>query len=223
MNSDLKNTQSKITSLRFKVAVGLVVILSGVSALAHGLLESRWGSQTDLVERGLLLAKLPDTMGDWTLVESPELPESAAEQLRCYGYNHSVYQSRQTGKSVVFAVLFGPRGPIAVHTPEVCYSGAGVQAAADRNLVAIGDKNPHTFWRVSFLSKVDAKPEIDVYYAWSDGGPWQAAEQPRFWMIDSLYKIQIAGPPRIPGQPSECEQFLEQVVPHLAPLIKRPD
>jgi Protein of unknown function (DUF3485) len=223
MNSELKNIESHKTTTRFKIAVGVAVVLCGVSAVAHGWLDSRWGNQPDLVKRASLLASLPEVLGDWSLIESRDLDDNAAKLLRCYGYNHTVYQNKQTGKNVVLAVLFGPRGPIAVHTPEICYSGAGVQAAGGRSLVAIGEKPSHSFWKVSFLSKVDAKPEIDVYYAWSDGGPWQAAKQPRFWMIDNLYKIQIAGPPRIAGQPSDCEQFLQQVVPHLAPLIQNQD
>jgi hypothetical protein len=209
------------TSNRFKIAVAIAIALSCTSALAHGWLDGRWGNQPDLVQRAAQLQQLPDTIGDWVLLEERELADNAASMLRCYGYNHTVYQNTRTGKSITMAVLFGPRGPIAVHTPEICYSGQGVQSAGGRSRVVIDGKKPQTIWKVSFLSKVDAQPELDVYYAWSDGGPWQAAEQPRFWLTEDLYKIQIAGPPAVAGEPSECEQFLEQLFPLLAPLIKK--
>ena len=97
-----------------------------------------------------------------------------------------------------------------------------MQADGNRRKVALEvDGKVHEFWSVSFLSKIDMQPELEVFYAWSKGGDWLAAEQPRFWLTDELYKIQLAAPPVIPGQPSAGEKFLEQLIPHLQPLLTK--
>ena len=79
------------------------------------------------------LEELPTEFGDWQLVENQELPESAQNQLHCYGYTLQVYDNTKTGGRVTVAVLFGPRGPIAVHTPEICYSGQGILPGGERS------------------------------------------------------------------------------------------
>ena len=210
----------KTTQTRFRIAIVVATVLCMTSAFAHGWLDRRWANEPNLRLRGEQLSKLPKEVGEWTLVEERELEKSAQDLLRCYGYNHSVYQNSKSGKTVTLAVLFGPRGPIAVHTPEICYSGRGVQAAGGRKSVSIeGEGTEHTLWKVSFLSKVDLQPDMDVFYGWTVDGIWQASKRPRFWLTDDLYKIQIAGPPSIDGTPSEAELFLKELLPLLRPLV----
>ncbi len=199
---------------RFTIALVIAGLLCCGSAVGHGWLDGRWLAQPDLIKQGDLLSQLPAVVGDWELLEDRELTENVQNILRCYGYKHSVYQNRVTGETLTMAVLYGPRGPIAVHTPEICYSGQGVQADGDRRKVALEiDGEVHEFWSVSFLSKIDMQPELEVFYAWSNGGNWLAAEQPRFWLTDELYKIQLAAPPAIPANPQLGRNFSSNSFP----------
>lgn len=198
----------------------LAVVLTAVSGLTFGWLDARWADTPDMAAIGSKLDDLPEHCGDWSVVEHQELAESTRELLRCYGDTLRVYVNAKSGNRLTVAVLLGPRGPIAVHTPEICYSGQGVEQQAPRHRVEINTGGgKHELWRTDFLSKVDGQPELEVIYAWSDGGAWHAAEHPRFWLTNRLYKIQLAGPPTPAGQSSECLQFLELFIEQLKPQL----
>lgn len=206
----------------YGLAALLVVTLGVSSGLAHGLLDGRWLIQPNLQAIGGQLDRLPAKLGDWVLLQDDELPASALEMLRCYGHTYRTYQNTNTGSRVSVAVLFGPRGPIAVHTPELCYSSQGVSQSQERYAVKVDTEDQsHTLWKVDFMSALSAEPEFSVYYAWSDGGPWQASKQPRFWLTDRLYKIQLSVPPDKPGRPAESKDFLQHLLPALAPLMQQ--
>ena len=191
-----------------------------VSALSHGFLDGRWVNQPDIKSIAAKLDELPTQIGEWSLVENQELPKSAQNLLQCYGYSLQVYKNVTTGRRINVAVLLGPRGPIAVHTPEVCYSGQGIKAAGKTKREQIDvDGVDHTLWHVSFKSKIDSKPELEAYYAWSDGGNWQAAEYPRVWLTGRLYKLQLACQPTEEGAESDAILFLQQFLPKLQPLL----
>ncbi len=120
------------TSNRFLLTLCIVGAIAVASGVVHGWLDGRWESKPNVAAIGAKLKGLPEQIGDWSLVEDQELPESAQSQLRCYGATLQVYQNVKTARRVNVAVLFGPRGPIAVHTPEICYSGQGVTPAGNR-------------------------------------------------------------------------------------------
>ncbi len=202
------------------VATSIAVTIALASGLLHGWLDGRWLDKPNLQAIGEKLKDLPNEFGEWSLIEKQELPESAAYMLQCYGYSLQVYQNRKTGRRVNVAVLFGPRGPIAVHTPEVCYSGKGVTASGKTKQVKINsDSQEHTIWRAGFKSKVDLKPELEAFYAWSDGGNWKAAQYPRIWLTSRLYKIQLACRPTPDGEVPDAVLFLQQFLPALQPLL----
>ncbi len=208
------------SSKRFTSPMLAAALLAIVSGIAHGWLDGRWVSKPNVDAIAAKLEELPKQFGDWALVEEQELPAFAQSQLHCYGYVLQVYRNANTGRDVNVAVLFGPRGPIAVHTPEICYSGQGVTPSESRSRETIDvEGEQHSLWRVTLNSKRNASPELEAHYAWSDGGPWQAAEYPRIWFTGKLYKIQIACQPTEKGGVSDAVLFLQQFLPKLQPLL----
>lgn len=221
-NKTLEKARSaKSSRASFVLATVLAMSLGIGSGVAHGWLDGRWVHQANLQAVGSQLDRLPQKLGDWVLLQEGELPESAQAMLHCYGHTVRTYQNSQTGSRINLALLFGPRGPIAVHIPEICYSSRGVTQEHERQEVTIDAGGAeHTLWKLNFVSAMSDQPEFQVYYAWSDGGPWQASKYPRFWLSDRLYKLQLSGPPSKPGGASECNDFLEQLLPALAPLMQ---
>lgn len=195
------------------IACGLV-LLSGV---VHGYLDGRWTHQPDLREIGQKLNQLPDRVGDWELVEESELGAVADKILGCYGSTVREYWRPSTGDRINLAVLFGPRGPIAVHVPEVCYTSSGTVADGETMTVDLDlADDQHSLWKARFRHRDAESAHLEVWYAWSDGGPWNAAKYPRFWLTDRLYKLQVAGAPGEMGQHSPVREFLEVFLPVLA-------
>lgn len=207
-------------SRRFFIPLCTSATIAVASGLSHGWLDGRWVDKPDVEAIGAKLKDLPEQLGEWSLVENQELPKAAISILQCYGHSLNVYRNSKTGSRLSVALLFGPRGPIAVHTPEVCYSGVGIEQSGKTEMEVIRvDEEVHTFWRVNLLSKPALKPALEAYYAWSDGGNWQAADYPRVWLTGELYKIQLACSPTEPGQSPDAIQFLQLFLPKIQPLL----
>ncbi|MFO0180325.1 MAG: hypothetical protein ACK517_00950, partial [bacterium] len=141
--------------------------------------------------------------------------------LRCYGYVNRVYWNSKTGHRVSLAILYGPRGPMAVHTPEICYSSRGrVPIGKPEEVVPGGSLKGHSFWRLDFKHPSSKSSDMEVWYAWSDGNDWIASDYPRFWITQSLFKIQLSGPPGAPDEVSACDDFLQHAIPELKACLK---
>lgn len=176
-------------------ATAVLVSLTLFAGVVHGYLDGRWTTNQDMRAVGSQLDELPEQVGEWQLKEESELEPGAAKLLRCFGSVIRLYEHQKTGAVINVAVLFGPRGPIAVHTPEICYSSVGTTQIGDRKAERISAAGPNdALWSVRFAVSPNPDPALEVWYGWSDGGPWEARDQPRFWLTDSLYKIQVAGP-----------------------------
>ncbi|WP_218934758.1 exosortase-associated EpsI family protein [Rosistilla ulvae] len=198
--------------------VALVACLSLIllSGFFHGVLDGRWQPQTDLQKIGDQLQDLPTTCGQWDRISESQLDPQAQQILQCYGSLVHEYRNRSTDQRVTVAVMFGPRGPIAVHTPEVCYSSQGTEPAGERVAEIVDNDRPNDrLWRVQFRQTTEEQPHLEVWYGWSDGTQWYAAEYPRVWMTDRLYKIQVAGPPPEMGQEPGVQDFLRSFLPEL--------
>ena len=169
------------------------ILLVGLGGWIHGELANRWGVSTDVIALGERLRQVPLELGSWRSHGDKELSESTLTLLECKGYLNRSYVHQGTGEVVTVAVMFGPKGPIAVHTPEVCYSSQNVQPNEKREAVSNDfDGEQNQFWKLSFSTNTLEKGKLNVMYAWSDGGAWQASESPRFWRTNYLYKIQTA-------------------------------
>lgn len=178
--------------LGLAVAVGLIFF----GGVLHGQWSNRWGVKPDVIALGEKLKTIPMTIGEWTCQEESKLDKNVEQLLEVNetkAYISRVYVHQSTGEAVNVFVIFGPKGPVAVHTPEVCYSGKDVRQISNRDAVGMDiDGIPGELWKLGFETNGFDKRKMAVYYGWSDGGPWTAAVNPRFWRTDYLYKIQTA-------------------------------
>ena len=190
-------------------ALVLVIGLLLVSTLVHGWLSGRWYVAKDLYQAGAKLDELPKQIGAWQQVESKPLDDSVVQMLQCYGSIVREYRHDATGEQVTVALLLGPRGPIAVHTPDICYSSAGTKQIGERTRKLLGQ---HRLWVSEFAQSPSPTATFEVWYGWSDGGNWVAAENPRFWITSTLYKIQLVG--TVESESSQpCRDFLKELQP----------
>lgn len=175
----------------FGIASALSLLLLG--GVAHGVLSNRWGVAEDIQAMGKQLSSIPMEIGPWKCEEEGKLDDRVVNILEANGYISRVYVHQATGEAVNVFLVFGPKGPIAVHTPEVCYSSRAVSQTSERQSVPCDyDGKEGTIWKLGFETNTIDKQSMNVYYGWTDGGPWQAANSPRFWRTDFLYKIQTS-------------------------------
>ncbi len=209
-----------LKSRAYRVPFALLLGLTLLSGVVHGVLDGRWSEKANEIQIGELLEQLPSQSGDWKLVEEQQLDDSAVKILRCYGSLTRIYQNTTTNEFVNVTVLYGPRGPTAVHTPEVCYPSVGTKQARETHLETISiPSGQHEFWSVQFGDAGDPTPNVDVWYAWSTGGKWIAGKHPRFWLTENLYKIQVGA--AIAGDsPSPIASFLTDLLPDLQKQLR---
>lgn len=214
-STDLKPARP---SLPWWLAPLLAVAITLVGGALHGRNSNRWGPPADRRAAAAHLATMPKQIGRWKLVEELPIDEASLTMLECDGYLYRRYTHQDTGQSINVVILVGPPGPIAVHTPEICFSSRAYEIQGQRKAVAMqgGGGAENSYWCTDFQSKNPFADALHVYYAWSPGGPWKASKSPRYEYAGSqlLYKIQLAVPMTREMMDSDSDpgrQFLEDL------------
>lgn len=203
-----------IRKISLATACAAAILLTVAAGVINGHYSQRWGPQPELVAAAQQVANFPTHFGQWRVEDEFPLDEGTVRMLQCSGHVHRSYRNAASGALVSLAILVGPAGPIAVHTPEICYSSRHYTPERGRFKASFdGDAGErHTFWTVSFKSNDAFTDELVVYYAWSDGGPWTASRSPRFefsgapWLVKLQLAEQSAG-----GVDNACEAFLRDM------------
>lgn len=198
------------------MSIGLVIL----GGILQGSLSNRWGVSENVKEIGGRLSTIPLQLGVWQADKNQEIDELSLKLLECEGYILRTYVHQSTGEKVNVAVFFGPKGPIAVHTPEVCYSSKNVVPTSERVAKSNDyDGMNNEIWRLGFVTPGIERDKLNVAYAWSDGGAWTAAVNPRFWRTDYLYKIQTATPV-IGNKQDTTDEFFRAFLPELRKVMR---
>src|SRR5687768_3625371 len=115
----------------FSAWIATLLILG--AGLAGGLWTNRWAVSAELETAVTRLGDLPPTIGDWEGQKVEALDARQLEIGEIAGHAVRQYKHRRNGQVISVLVVCGRPGPIAVHTPEVCFSGGGFQQAAERS------------------------------------------------------------------------------------------
>jgi len=179
---------------KFLCLLATVLVLTLVSGTLYGRLTQRWGASTDLVAAADHVRDFPRTLGAWKMSEDSTMSDKVQHMLECAGYVNRTYLHQKTGQSIGLAIIVGPPGPTAVHTPEICYSSRSY-TIEDSPQKTVVDEPGHSFWGIRFKSRHAGTQPLQVYYAWNNGKQWEATDNPRiqFGGHKLLYKIQVSG------------------------------
>ncbi|MEA1952003.1 MAG: exosortase-associated EpsI family protein [Planctomycetota bacterium] len=213
------------------IAIATIIVcgLTLASGVIQGQFTNRWGAPPVMLSAAEQLKGVPTQFGDWRMLEEGEMDEISNNMLELAGYVKRSYVNEATGQTVHVAVLLGPAGRISVHTPEVCFSSRDYDLKEERERTPItnneADDNLGDLWRLTFKSRDVSRHLLSVYYGWSQGGPWAAAEGPRWKYAGSpyLYKIQLAAqlpPGQAPEKSDPGKNFLVDFLPVLQPHLK---
>jgi hypothetical protein len=199
---------------------GILVAITVAAGLVHGRWTNRWGHRPDIVSAAERLEQVPLIIGDWQAQGNQPLDPVAARLLQCAGSVNRRYVNEKTGDRIWVAVLLGPAGPIAVHTPEICYSSQNYHIAKDRDQWTVGeaDQPADEFWDLRMQGNDVSAMPFRVLYGWTKEKHWKATENPRFSYGGShyLYKLQLSGPNPSEDQSRDaCRDFLTAFLPVL--------
>jgi hypothetical protein len=176
--------------LRFHHLLLMLAILA-VSAFVHGTWSNRWTNAAQVQGRDLL-SGIESPVGDWRGGEFLQInPADVPANTKCVSRR---FDPIKEGSPMVVSLTSGSPGAVAVHTPDVCYLGAGYQlrGSVSRQTIPLADGSSASFWVGDFVkTKATGDDVIRVRWAWSGGGEWQAPDYPRwvFARVPVLYKL----------------------------------
>ena len=212
---------SRLWSLSVVIAV---VVASGI---AHGLWSGRW-NVSDAPERAAQrLARIPMVVGDWD-GRIGELDSRQMSVAELSGARVCEYVNRKGGSVVSTLLVCGRPGPVSVHTPDICYVGAGYELSGSRVHYTTPSLASAEFWVADFQKPRAALPDrLRIFYAWSADGAWAAPENPRltFFREPALYKLYVIrklaqGEEALENDPAT--DFLKVFVPQLQNALATP-
>lgn len=207
------------------VIAAAIIIGTGI---LHGNGTGRWGAAEALKKAAARLDNVPMQIGDWQGHDAEVDPEEVAkaQAVRILSRNFINEKTRQT---ISVLIVCGRPGPVSVHTPDICFQGAGrIMMNNIPELVTLpldGGDGPRSasFFTADFHRPNDVdRQQTRVYWSWSADGEWQAPEHPRttFFWDNKLYKMYIVRPVSPveklePGELDPSLQFAELLIPAL--------
>ena len=194
-------------------------LLLALSGVVHGLWTGRWGTSADVREAAARCDDMPMSLGDWE-GHATELSSAQLAIAEVVGHCSRHYVNRRTGQEVTIALVCGRPGPISVHTPDVCYAGAGYAVVGDQEHYKAGSDAAADFITARFAKPGAAPDPLRIYWSWSDGGPWSAPDNPRLAFARSralykLYVIRSLGDKDQPPDQDACAGFMNVLLPEL--------
>lgn len=213
-------------SLSLVLCSSLVLAGTVAAGWVQGQLTNRWGPRPDAqLAAEQLQIPLPDRVGNWRLELERQFQPEVVRVLQCPAHISRVYVHDQTGDVATIAVIVGPPGPVAVHTPEICYSSRDYTITGERKATPLADADgrEHALWDLSLKANDLSAASLRVLYGWSTGTSWEAAQHPRFGYggLPHLYKLQLAvtAHPDAASEFDPARDFLTNFVAQLQPRL----
>ncbi len=197
-------------------AAFLLLVASGVG---QGLWTGRWGVSADVKAAAARCDRIAMNLGEWEGQPVEMSPEQLA-MAEIDGHCSRRYVNRRTGQEVRVLLVCGRPGPISVHPPDVCYTGAGyaVVAPPQRHHV---EADPAADFMTTRFAKPGVEPDpLRIFWGWTDGGPLTAPDNPRltFARAGALYKLYVIrrmGSTDEPLDHDACLDFINVLLPEL--------
>jgi Protein of unknown function (DUF3485) len=196
---------------RYYAFLAAIAMLLASGVLYHSLASD--SEQLDIA--AAKVARVPKIVGAWH-GQDETTDDRAFAQTGAKGYWTRHYVNQQTKDSVLVILMCGRPGKMAVHTPEVCYSGAGYELQ-DRSAACAINTNAQ-FWTAKFTKKTS---HLRLYWAWNARGTWEASQGPR-WQFRGepfLYKLyvsrDISEHASVAPEADATAEFLHEFVPAL--------
>lgn len=204
------------------VVTALAIVL--VSGLVHGKWSGRWNQSEKLAIAVSRVERVPLRIGLWQ-GEPVQADAVAFAKAGAQSYWMRTYTHADSKSSLLVILMCGRAGRMAVHTPEVCYQGAGfamLEAPSRANVTWLSDAGEEMdmFWKARFRKEGGLSNDLRLFWSWNYQGTWEASANPRWEFRGEpyLYKLYISQPVSTPETPLP-QDFLEKLLPALKKVL----
>ena len=178
-----------------RIRTSAAVILIVGAGVLHGAWTNRWGPSPALAAMGSRFESVPMVIGDWKATAL----DLGARERALTGASASlarVYTNAGRGISVSVLLVGGLPGDISMHTPDICYPGAGYSwgSATPYECRYGGDEHRRAGLRSAVATRGGTNPSIlRIFWGWNASKGWEAPEEPRwrFRSESALSKLYI--------------------------------
>jgi hypothetical protein len=171
------------------ISLIVAVLLLATSGIVQGLWTDRWGVSTELEAAAARLETIPMVVGEWHAEEERPISDEELTKAEALGHISRTYRHRIKGE-VDLLLLCGRPGPIAVHTPDICFRGNGFKLEGDAKSVpmAQGDFGMIRVGKAKLLAE-----HLRVFWSWNSGKGWSVPKNPRITFAGNkfLYKLYV--------------------------------
>src|ERR1043165_2027863 len=207
----------------------LAAVLAGVILLASGVLRYSLATDSEQLEEAVArLPHVPLQIGDWKAQEvaKEDLDEPSFRQSGAKGYWVRTYVHQPTGAGVLVILMCGRPGKMAVHTPDICYRGAGYEMLDQPAVCSIkNDQGAEglRLWTALFSKKTGVGKNLRLYWAWNSRGVWEASPNPRWQFRGApfLYKLYVSRDRSLQPQAAADVDPAADLLRELAPELNR--
>jgi hypothetical protein len=203
----------------YPVVAALAVVL--ITGVVHGLWTDRWAPEHGPVhDAAARLDQLPMTLGDWE-GQTVEIDPRDLESIS--GYLCRRYVNRRDHHEVSVFLVCGRPGPVAIHTPDLCYQASGYEVGPRATYTREpGADSPAAAFFTAQCRKVKATEQtrLRIFWSWYAGGTWQVADNPRltFARHPVLYKLYLVHKTYTANEAfaeDPCTDLMKQLLPEL--------
>src|SRR5262249_52107068 len=202
----------------FAAAASIALVAAGV---VHGFWTDRWVPNQAAQQAADLLGQIPLAFGEWQGEEIDVNPGQTTPGV--VGSLQRHYLNKRLGVTVVLVLANGRPGPVATHTPEVCYGASGYTVGARKPVRLSDDEAEARFGTADAVcTNVSEEKKIRLYWAWNGGEGWVASNDARsqfsryrYPVLHKLYVIRDLTAPGSAFAPNDepCEAFLQALLP----------
>jgi hypothetical protein len=205
--------------MRRQAAILIALLILVVSGLVHGSWAERWSPATALDEAAARVPKVPLEIGDWK-AQTIDADPAVFFQAGARQFWMRSYASASKKTALLVILMCGRAGRMAVHTPEICYRGAGYEMDGNPTAWSVPGADLGTFWTARFTKGSGALSDLRLYWSWSAGGSWQASVNPR-WEFGGepfLYKLYVSHD--APGTATHSSDAVQDFFRHFLPTLR---
>jgi len=136
---------------------------------------------------------IPRQVGSWRLVDSRPLPENDRKLLEATRSWQRTYRCRESRWTVTATMVAGPSGPIAAHSPEICFRRKDFRQVSQPRRHALSPREPAEFWFLTLAPRNFEDRAVTIAYSWHNGKTWCAPRLPRWQLAatTSVRRLQV--------------------------------